>query len=48
MRDSSRGRDYRALYQGPTLEVAEKFTKVPKGRLNLAQDVILGSRIEDE
>jgi hypothetical protein len=36
------------LYQGTTLEVAEKLTKVPKGQLNLAQDVILGSRIEDE
>jgi hypothetical protein len=36
------------LYQGTTLEAAEKLTKVPKGRLTLAQDVILGSRIEDE
>jgi hypothetical protein len=37
-----------ALYQGTTLEAAENLTRVPKRRLNLAQDVILGSRMEDE
>jgi hypothetical protein len=40
--------DVRAYRPYIPLDAAENLTKVPKGRLNLAQDVILGSRMEDE
>ena len=36
------------LYQGTTLEAAGKLKESPKGRLNLAQDAILGRLMEDE
>jgi hypothetical protein len=31
-----------------TLQAAEKLKEVPQGRLNLAQDAILGRPMEDE
>jgi len=33
MRDASRGRGYHALYQGPTLEAAEKLMFCIRARL---------------
>jgi hypothetical protein len=37
-----------ATLADPTFEAAEKLTRVPKGRLNLAQDAILGLLTKDE